>query len=325
MVKQPLIPVVLGATATGKTDAGIELSKLIDGEVISVDSRKVYKGLPIGTATPDGRWTDGSLVVDGVPHHLISCLNPDQPFTAGDFAQQAEVLIEKIFQKGKIPVLVGGTGFYFKALQKGLPELPPRSPALRDHLMARIEKEGSTALHNELKQGDPAAAAAISDHDTHKIIRALEVLQLTGQPFSSWKNTGRKPSSHSFVVMGLHMDKNTIEKRIEQRSKRMLEEGMIEETEAVLNQGYAKTCPALSSFGYREAVEVIEGTLPRSEFLPRLIKGTKAYAKRQHTWFRTQTKPTWIDCDEKTSAKEISLKMRAFLNISASHLVDSRQ
>lgn len=313
-MKQPLIPVVLGATATGKTDVGIELSKLIDGEVISVDSRKIYKGLPIGTATPEGAWKNDSLVVEGVVHHLISCLRPDQPFTAGDFAQQTEVLIEKIFQKGKIPVLVGGTGFYFKALALGLPHLPPRDPALRDKLMERTAQEGSASLHEELKQVDPQAAQAISSRDKHKIVRALEVFQLTRQPFSSWKNAGRKPSAHSFAVFGLHMDKTTLDRRIEERSQRMTKAGMIEEAEQILKEGYAKTCPALSSFGYREAVEVIEGTLPRSEFLPRLIKGTKAYAKRQHTWFRTQTKPRWIECDQKSDAREISQTVRAALS-----------
>lgn len=311
-MKMSSIPVILGATATGKTDAGIELSKLIDGEIISIDSRKVYQGLPVGTATPDGTWSNGVLMVENVPHHLISCFPPDQSFTAGDFAQQAETLIEKIFQKGKIPVLVGGTGFYFKALQMGLPDLPPRSPEMRDELMGEIEKDGPEALHRKLSAVDPAAAAAISNQDKHKIVRALEVFQITGQPFSGWINTGRQPSKHKFVVMGLHMDKNAIDKRIEIRSKRMLDEGMIEETETVLKKGFSKDCPALASFGYREAVQVIEGSLPKAEFLPRLIKGTKAYAKRQRTWFRTQTKPVWIDCDATTPPQEIALKMKAF-------------
>jgi tRNA dimethylallyltransferase len=312
MSTKPLIPVILGATATGKTDAGIELAKMIDGEIVSVDSRKIYKGLPVGTATPEGIWKDDALHVEGIPHYLISCLPPDRPFTAGDFAQQTDTLIEKIFQKGKIPILVGGTGFYFKALSVGLPALPPRDPSMRDALMAQIEKSGSTSLHETLKQADPLAASAISVNDKHKIVRALEVIQLTGQPFSSWKDAERKASPHSFLVFGLHMDKNLIDKRIEQRSRRMLKEGMIDETEAVLKKGYPKHCPALASFGYKEAVQVLEGTLARSEFLPLLIKGTKAYAKRQHTWFRTQVKPVWIDCAENTSANEISLKMKAF-------------
>src|SRR5688572_20227401 len=139
---KPLIPVVMGPTATGKTDAGIELSKLLDGEVISVDSRKVYRGLTVGTAVPVGVWTHETLVVKGVVHHLINTLRPDELFTAGDFAQQTETLIEKIFQKGKIPILVGGTGFYFKALAKGLPQLPPRNLALRERLTERVLQEG---------------------------------------------------------------------------------------------------------------------------------------------------------------------------------------
>jgi tRNA dimethylallyltransferase len=313
MSSRPLIPVLLGLTATGKTDAGIELSKLVDGEVISVDSRKVYEGLPIGTATPEGHWKEGAYVVENVPHHLMGHLRPDQPYTAGDFAPDAGKIIDAILQKGRVPVLVGGTGFYFKALQQGLPDVPPRDEAVRGKLMEETTGIGLPALHARLKEHDPIAAGRIKIGDTHKIVRALEVITLTGEPFSSWKDKGRQPSPHKFLVVALNMDKDSLERRIEERSKRMFKDGMIEETEAVLQKGYSPTCPALASFGYREAVHVIQGRLPRKEFLPLLIKGTKAYAKRQRTWFRTQTKPLWIDCRPETTAAEISLKMKALL------------
>jgi tRNA dimethylallyltransferase len=314
MRKTASIPVILGPTASGKTSIGIELAKLIGGEIISVDSRKVYKGLTIGTATPAGEWKNKTLVVQGIPHHLIGYLAPDQAYTAGDFFLDAEKLLEDIVARNRRPLLVGGTGFYFKALEQGLPVLPKRDETIRVELEKKILERGVPALHAELALKDASAANAISPHDKHKVIRALEIIHLTGQPFSSWKEKPRRRSTHQFVVMGLSWPKAELDKRIESRSKTMEKRGMIEETEAVLKQGYSHDCPALASFGYREAVQVLEGKLPRKEFLPRLIHGTKSYAKRQRTWFRTQTHPLWFDCDSSSQIEEISLKMKAFLD-----------
>jgi len=313
-MNKTFIPVILGETASGKTSVGIQLAQEMNGEIISVDSRKVYKGLPIGTATPDGIWKHGVYLVKAIPHHLMGHLAPDQAYTAGDFSHDANQLIDQIRERNKTPILVGGTGFYFKALAQGLPTLPKADEALRAVLAERIEKDGIDALYGELKKKDPEAAASITPHDKHKIIRALEILQLTGHPFSTWKNQKKQPVHQNFVVMGVRFPKEHVEKRIEERSEFMFKAGMIEETEAVIKQGYAPTCPALSSFGYREAVEVIRGERARSEFLPALIKGTKAYAKRQRTWFRTQVKPTWFECDANTRKEEISMKMKAFLD-----------
>lgn len=307
------IPVILGPTASGKTSVGIELAKLIDGEIISVDSRKVYKGLSIGTAVPEGAWAEGAYVVKGIPHHLIGHLAPDEPYTAGDFAKDAEKLIQDILRRGKTPVLVGGTGFYFKALEKGLPGVPQGNLAMRDRLFKRLKHEGLSVLYAELKSLDPKAAAGIQPNDKQKTMRALEVYYLSGKPFSSWKEEIVQPSAHHFAVMGLLFSKPLLEKRIEDRSKRMEERGMIEEAAALIKQGYSRDCPALASFGYKEAVQVIFNELPRHEFLPQLIHGTKSYAKRQRTWFRTQVSPKWFECDEESRKEEIALKMRAFL------------
>lgn len=307
------IPVILGTTATGKTAIGITLAKEINGEVISVDSRKVYKGLPIGTATPKGTWENNIYRVNGIPHHLMGHLSPDNPYTAGDFAKDAERLMGEIISRNRTPVLVGGTGFYFRALFQGLPKLPARDNNIRSKLASQIEKEGLDSLFNELEKADPLAAKKISKGDSHKIIRALEILELTGLPYSSWKNLNLNPSKFSYEVMALRMDKDETLKRIEKRSRQMLKDGMIEEAEAVIKAGHSKTCPALLSFGYREAVEVIEGTLSKEDFLTRLIKQTNAYAKRQRTYFRTQIKPRWIEYTGSADIREISLKMNGFL------------
>jgi tRNA dimethylallyltransferase len=308
------IPVILGPTASGKTSVGILLAQQLDGEVISVDSRKVYQGLPIGTATPEGEWKEGAYRVQGIAHHLMGHLSPANPYTAANFADDAERLIEEIGARGHTPILVGGTGFYFKALAKGLPALPSRDLNVRAAIESRMEKEGSAALHAELAQKDAEAGKSIRPSDRHKITRALEVIQLTGQLFSDSKMSPTVKSNHTYVVLGLDFPKNLLDERIEERSKRMFDRGMIEEAEALLKKGFDKNCPALASFGYREAVQVLEGSLPRKDFLPALIKGTKAYAKRQRTWFRTQVQPTWFEADKVSTKEEIAMRMKAFLD-----------
>ncbi len=311
------IPVILGPTASGKTSVGILLARELNAEIISIDSRKVYRGLPVGTATPPGKWTAGAYLVEGIPHHLIAHLSPDVPFTAGDFAHDAERLIGEILGRGRTPLLVGGTGFYFKALQLGLPPLPTRDPQIRAELEARMAKEGGVKLHGELAAQDPAAGESIDPADRHKIIRALEVIRLTGKPFSAALESAPPVSAHHFTVMGLDFAKPLLDQRIEERSLKMFEGGMIAEAAKLLDQGFSPFCPALASFGYREAVAVARGKMAKDDFLPALIKGTKSYAKRQRTWFRTQVKPSWFMCDQDSRKDEIAMRMKAFFQAAA--------
>jgi len=322
-MKPPAIPVILGTTATGKTSVGIELAKQINGEIISVDSRKVYRGLPVGTATPAGIWENNIYHVQGVPHYLIGHLNPTAVYNAGDFAVDGESLINEILARGKTPILVGGTGFYFKALAHGLPALPQRDEKIRTRLTREINEKGQDHVYARLKVQDPEAAKNISVGDTHKIIRSLEIIELTGRPYSHWKQTDTTPSRHSYIVMGLNMDKEKTDERIIKRSTQMVESGMLAETERVLADGAPKDCAALRSFGYKEAVQCIEGNITKDEFLAHLIHGTKAYAKRQRTWFRTQITPHWFPYHGSSENKEISLKMKAFLDNPGDDLIYS--
>jgi tRNA dimethylallyltransferase len=312
MIDRPIVPVVLGPTASGKTSVGIELAKLMDGEIISVDSRKVYKGIPIGTATPAGKWKDNAYWVDGIAHHLMDFLALDRPYTAGDFVRDATMRLQQIVKRGRTPILVGGTGFYFKALSQGLPALPAANLEFRHSIEQRMSVEGVAALHTELARIDPPCAARITKLDRHKIIRALEIFHLTGIPMSSFEKQKQPLVSYRFITMGLDIAKDKLERRIEKRSAEMEKEGMLDETETALKAGYAPDCAALNSFGYREATQVALGQLPRDQFLPLLIKGTKAYAKRQRTWFRTQTQPSWFRYDEKSLPSEIAVIMKSF-------------
>lgn len=307
------IPVLLGPTASGKTSVGIALAQRLNGEIISVDSRKVYRGLRVGTATPAGFWRDRAYVVDGVPHHLMDFLDLNRRYTAGDFARDADRLIGEIQGRGRVPILVGGTGFYFNALSRGLPAVPPGDEAIRRELEEKAKRAGWPSLHDELTRIDPDAGAAVSPNDRYKILRALEIWNATGRPPSEWKRTRSRPPPHRFAVMALDMPKETLERRIRERSARMIEEGMVDETARALKDGYAETCPALSGFGYREATDVVAGRLAPDAFLPALIKGTIAYGKRQKTWLRTQTKPVWFPVSAASTRDSIALKMNDFL------------
>ncbi|MFN0116751.1 MAG: tRNA (adenosine(37)-N6)-dimethylallyltransferase MiaA [Elusimicrobiota bacterium] len=306
------IPVLLGPTASGKTSIGILLAKELNAEIISVDSRKVYKGLKIGTATPEGIYKNNTYIVEGIPHYLIAHLNPDEAYNAGSFVRDATELIKDIQSRGKLPLLVGGTGFYFKALESGLPDLPQAQIKMRIEIQKRIQSEGTTELYNEFKAKDPEAAEQIHPNDRHKIIRGLEIIHFTGEKYSSYKNQ-KKKSPFDFITMALTWPKDLLDQRIKERSAQMEREGMLEETEKILSNGFPYDCPALVSFGYKEAVQVIRGEIPRSEFLPLLIRGTIAYSKRQKTWLKTQTQAKYFECDLSSKKREISLKMRDFL------------
>ena len=307
------VPVLLGPTASGKTDVAIRLAKEWDAEIVSVDSRKVYKGLRVGTATPDGAWRNGAYVVDGVPHHLMDFLDPRAAYTAGDFCGDAERVMAEIERRGRVPFLVGGTGFYFKALKDGLPPLPPRDETLRAELERRRTEDGLAALRAELADRDPAFAAKVGANDKHKIIRALEVIRLTGRPYSAWKAVPGRASGRRFRVAALEYPAEVLARRIEERSRRMVQHGMIEETRALLASGCPAAAPALTSFGYRDAVRVVNGDLSTDDFLALLIRSTKAYAKRQRTYFRTQLAPRRIPCDASSKKSDISMSLNDFI------------
>lgn len=280
---------IVGPTASGKTETGLALARQQNSEVISVDSRQVYKGLPIGTAQPPK--TD-------VPYHLIGFLDPKDVFSAADFVDHAERLISEIQERGKTPILVGGTGFYFRALFEGLANLPKADEAIRQRLRAEAEAQGRTALHERLRQIDPKAAEKIPANNIQRLIRALEVYELTGKPISTWHEEHKKTSdamrnAWNVKIIGLDPGKEILGQRIAERSEKMLQQGMIEETKALLDQGYPDNCPGLSGLGYPHVVSFLKGKMSKTDLLAQLILETRQYAKRQRTWFRGQMEVEW--------------------------------
>ncbi len=287
---------VVGPTASGKTDYSLRLAQQLDGEIVSVDSRQVYRRLQIGTAKPRGDWHEELYRVDGIAYHLVDIWEPSQPFTAADFVALARDAIAAIERRGKRPILAGGTGLYFKALLEGLAPLPPADPALRVELKAFAESEGRAALHAELARFDPEAAAKIPANNIHRLLRAVEVFRLTGKPISVWHREHQaqaQPPTQAWEIVGIDRSKSELDQRIAQRCEQMLHAGLIDETRGLLDSGIDRTAPALTGLGYPRVVAHLEGRLSQNELLPLLIQDTRQYAKRQLTWFRNQMRVDW--------------------------------
>jgi tRNA dimethylallyltransferase len=279
---------IVGPTASGKTDLGLRLAKEQNGEIISVDSRQVYRYLSVGTAKP----TD----TRGIPYHLIDFLEPSQSFSAADFVRLATDKVNEIRRRGKTPIFVGGTGLYYKALTEGLAELPTADSKTRERLIKESRDEGREKLHQRLQKIDPEAAAKIPFNNIQRLVRALEVYELTGKPISVWhKEHQARPSSDALRLkfMGIDLPRAELVHRIEARCRTMLQQGMIEETQALVDKGFAENCPALTGLGYTRVIATLKGTLSQSDCLKLLIQDTRQYAKRQMTWFRHQLPVVW--------------------------------
>ena len=279
---------VMGPTASGKTAFAIELARRHGGEIVSVDSALVYRGLDIGAAKPD------AAERAGVPHHLLDMRQPWQPYSAAEFAVDARAAIEGILARGKLPVLAGGTGLYFRALLEGLAPMPDADPALRASLTAEAAQRGWAALHADLSRVDPAAAARIGPGDAQRIQRALEVFALSGRPISAWQRD-RPPPRLPLRVLKLVLapgERATLHARIARRFDAMLQAGFLDEVRAlrVLPQlrGHPAPLdlPALRAVGYRQAWEHLDGASSAAEFRDRAIFATRQLAKRQLTWLR---------------------------------------
>ena len=279
---------VMGPTASGKTAFAIELARRHGGEIVSVDSALVYRGLDIGAAKPD------AAERAGVPHHLLDMRQPWQPYSAAEFAVDARAAIEGILARGKLPVLAGGTGLYFRALLEGLAPMPDADPALRASLTAEAAQRGWAALHADLSRVDPAAAARIGPGDAQRIQRALEVFALSGRPISAWQRD-RPPPRLPLRVLKLVLapgERATLHARIARRFDAMLQAGFLDEVRGLRAlpqlRGHPAPLdlPAMRAVGYRQAWEHLDGASSAAEFRDRAIFATRQLAKRQLTWLR---------------------------------------
>jgi tRNA dimethylallyltransferase len=307
VTESSVIPILVGPTGTGKTERALHWAKTVGGEIISADSRQVYRRLRIGTGKPPGAWTDRAgrrvYLVEGVPHFLMDQLDPTDVYSAGRFAADADAVLAA---PGGPRMIVGGTGLYVKALVDGLAPLPPRNEALRHALMERAEREGRAALHAELERVDPAAAAKIPANNIARLLRALEVFQITGRPISVWQRESTHPSPRRFRWFGLRWDRDALRRRLEERCRRWLAEGMIEETRALLDDGVPPEAPAFAGVGYPLVIDHLAGRLSRAELEEKFLQATLRYVKRQNTWFRADPRIAWIDVDPASDVNDLS-------------------
>jgi tRNA dimethylallyltransferase len=298
------IPVIclMGPTAAGKTDVAIELVRHLPCDIISVDSAMVYRGMDIGTAKPE----PSQLAV--APHQLIDIRDPSEPYSAADFCRDAETAIHHSISHGRIPLLVGGTMLYFRALQQGLSSLPSAHPELRKTLELEAESIGWQALHSRLQRLDPEAAKRIHANDTQRIQRALEIIQLTGQPVTAlYAQTQAIKNAYSFVNIALApTDRTELHQRIASRFNKMLQQGFLLEVETLQNRGdLSPELPSMRAVGYRQAWEHVAGLISFQEMQERGIIATRQLAKRQLTWLRQWSKTTWFNTEDPAVSRKV--------------------
>jgi tRNA dimethylallyltransferase len=294
--KQPKrVIVIAGPTGCGKSDLAMELAKSMGGEIISADSMQVYRGMDIGTAKPS---LEDRLAV---PHHLIDIRDVTDAFNVVDFYYEARQACQKIIERGNVPIVAGGSGFYLHTLLYGPPSGPPSVPELRKSLEEEIEKHGSEALYQKLFVLDPQYAKTITKNDKQKIVRALEIMTLTNKKVSklAWKGR-KKPQNYDFHCWFLYRPKEKLYARIDKRCEKMLAQGFLEEVKALEKSGIRLNNSACQAIGYRQALEFLQSEQTAKDyqqFEERFKQATRQYAKRQETWFRKEELFKWVNVD----------------------------
>ena len=309
---RPLAIALMGPTASGKTALSLEWAERLGGEIVSVDSALVYRGLDIGTAKPtaDERAR--------VPHHLIDLCEPWQPYSAADFARDARVAMDDIVARGHLPILAGGTGLYFHALLHGLSSMPEADAAVREQIAAEAGVQGWAALHAQLAQVDPESAVRIHATDAQRIQRALEVWRVSGRSISDWRREGVLAPRLPFRVLRLVLaptERSVLHERIERRFDAMLAGGFVDEVQRLRADPTLRShprpldLPALRAVGYRQAWEHLDGQYDATEFRNRGVFATRQLAKRQLTWLRGQLDARWFDPQRQRDELEAALRL----------------
>jgi tRNA dimethylallyltransferase len=285
------VPVLVGPTASGKTSVSLLIAGHLGAEIISADSRQVYRSMDIGTAKPSLR--DRSRV----RHHFVDTLNPDQEFNAGEYGIRGRELIEDLFRRGKVPLVVGGSGLYIQAIVDGFFEGVPADPDLRSELTARLREEGAERLLDELKTVDPVSASRMLPSNTRRIVRALEVYRLTGTPISELQKS-RTGTPFTPIFAGLQWNRKELYARINRRVDSMIARGLVEEVKALRAAGRTFGTNAFLTTGYKEVFSYLDGEMTFEQMVPLIKRNTRRYAKRQLTWFRRDERIRWFEVGE---------------------------
>ena len=281
--------ILTGPTATGKTRLGIRIARKIGpSAILSVDSRQIYRHMDIGTAKPTAEERGE------IEHYFIDVKEPDEPYSAGTFGKEARRRIESLWRRGKIPILVGGSGMYLQAVIDGFFEDSDECGALREHLRRRHCREGTKVLYEELRRLDPKTAAGLGPNDAPRILRALELVH-SGRRMR--KEHPAAPLEGTVLMFGLTMERAELYRRIDQRVDRMISDGLIDEVEGLVEKGYGRACPAMNTLGYGEILDYLEGRCDLERAVERIKSGSRRYAKRQWSWFRRDRRIRWLELD----------------------------
>ncbi len=296
------ILVIVGPTGVGKTQVSLKLADILQGEIVSLDSRQVYKYMDIGTAKPTKE------EMKKVAHHLIDAVYPNEKFTAADYGKRAREAIKEIIGREKQPIVVGGSGLYLRALTKGFFQGPKADEKLRERLRKEESKFGPYYLFEKLKEVDPKAAQRIHPNDSVRIIRALEVYELTGKTITTLQEKGNyEPLEMDFTKVGLILDRKRLYEKIDRRVEKMISGGFLDEVKDLKRKGYLSELRAFKTVGYQELFSYLDGKIDFPSAVESIKSNTRHYAKRQLTWFRKDEEIKWLDA-EKRDLIELILK-----------------
>lgn len=304
MKKSLIVPIIVGPTGVGKTTLSLKLAEKLPVEIVSADSRQIYKYMDIGTAKPSKE------ILAKIPHHCIDICQPNEYFSAGKYSALARQTIADILERGRRPVVVGGSGFYIKALLDGIFEIEAFSEEIRDLLISRAQMDGLKILYEELRRVDPIYAKKISLNDRQRILRALEVYQTTGQPFSFWHEQETQPADFNYFIMGLTMPRAMLCKRIDDRVDEMISRGLIEEVRKLQAIGFSQTLNALNTVGYKEVFQYLNGQLDYQQMVELIKRNSRRYAKRQMTWFRKVKRIEWREIQDENEMVSLADELK---------------
>ena len=298
------VVVIVGPTAVGKSRIAVEVAKAFETEVLTADSRQVYRGMDVGTDKPAPEERQG------IPHRLIDLVGPDESFNAGLYRRQAIDEIERLYRDRRLPLVVGGTGLYVRTLLKGLCDAPSTDPIVRAALKQEAEDQGHDRLYARLVEVDPVAASRLHPRDESKVLRALEVYQLSGRRMSEFQQEhGFAERPFSTLMIGLNRDRDALYRRIEERIDWQLAHGLIEETKQLLDQGYQRDSAAMKGLGYRQVAEHLAGAYDSAEMVRRFKRDTRRFSKRQMTWFRKEPGIQWLTIEESESVQHTTARV----------------
>jgi len=297
------VPIIVGPTAVGKTALSILLAQKLNSEIISADSRQIFKYMDIGTAKVERD------LQQKIPHHFIDILEPDAYYSAGMFAKAARLKIYELLQREILPIVVGGSGLYIRALTDGIFEVDAKDEVLRNNLLKRAEQEGLEALYKELQNVDPVYSAKLSTNDKRRILRALEVYLITGRSFSDWHNEKTEPALFETIFFGLNSDRPQLYNRINERVEQMLQQGLVDEVQKLQQMGYHRKLNALNTVGYKEVFSYLAGEITFSEMSDLIKRNSRRYAKRQLTWYNADQRIKWFNVKDKSSLVDILSKI----------------